>query len=171
MEFEFLPGHKSLILSIPNIIFKIKEENKEFMVSSYADYDQATAHNADTDVDAPTQEQHRRWPSKKKNRTANEIKFQLIRNLVAFLAKIGSHYPDDTISEANIHDFGRDTDDEGKIIFRCYFSCPFCSKTIPITYKKFWMSSNATGHLKLHAKNWQAESIISENCEQQHNIS
>lgn len=149
-EFQFLPGHKTLIMSIPEKVSQIKKTTNESAYQDDFEYEEVS--NANRNSVRTSLATSRRSNKRKVWRSAHEIKIQLIRNLDAFLGKIGAQFPNDFITEACIHDFKRDTD-EPDLVYRCFFICPFCSKSIPVTHKKFWMSSNATGHLKWHAKN------------------
>lgn len=151
-EFHFLPGHKSLILSIPNKVLQIKKRNEELAIENDRMYESLDNTSADQ------VHGYRRMSGKQRGfRSAYETKIQLVRNLMVFLKKIGAPFPDDVITEEHILNFNRDIDESSQEpVYKCSFFCPFCSKSIPVTHKKFWMSSNATGHLKRHAQNdWQ----------------
>lgn len=80
------------------------------------------------------------------------LKGKLINSLTVYLKKSGLKGNEDIISEANIMDFEREQN-PSKVVCKCRFSCPFCPKTVSVKYKDFWMSSNATNHLKMHIKN------------------
>lgn len=146
-DFQFLPGHKSLIMSIPS---RLLEWTKTV---------QKWSKNQNLKQDDPGRiEFHQMYgqyvsASKRKTcRSAEEIKLQLIHNLRMFLGKVGPQFPVNTITDANLHDFSLDPTEFDDIVYRCQFVCPFCNKPTPVTFKKHWMSSNATSHLKWHAK-------------------
>lgn len=80
-------------------------------------------------------------------KTGDELKEMLIKSLDMYATKKG--LPANTISESNIVGFEEKLVDGNKI-YRCGFSCLFCSKVIPTLYKTYWMTSNATKHLKVH---------------------
>lgn len=77
-----------------------------------------------------------------------ELKQSLINKLMTCSGKAGFQFPEGIISEANIKNYERV--DEGDLVCRCKFTCPFCPKSYSLIFKKYWMSSNATKHLKLH---------------------
>lgn len=128
--FEFLPGHKTLILELSNLI-------REFQ-----------SHNAEKSAEN----------QKKKILSISDyqLKEKLIQKLARFLRKDHGNdkieFPSDTISDANIHDFTCISQDDFK--WKCRFSCPFCSKSYSIIYKKQWMASIVTKHLGNHLESY-----------------
>lgn len=120
-HFQFLPGHKAIILALPE---KIKEMTTEKSKSKLC----LNQNNSAQD---------------------EELKTHLIKNLIAFSGKAGFQLPQQAISEANIHEFERGSDDN-VFVAKCRFSCPFCSKNYSVIYKKNWQSSNVTAHLRKH---------------------
>lgn len=117
-EFHFIPGHKSIILSLRDDIKEMKELN-------------AAKKGA------------------MKHLLSDNVVFEnLLTNLKAVPGKAGFKRASTIISEKNIIEFKRV--DEGEIAYRCRFCCPVCPKTFGLCYKIFWMSSNATKHLKKH---------------------
>lgn len=120
-HFQFLPGHKAIILALPE---KIKEMTTEKSKSKLC----LNQNNSAQD---------------------EELKQHLIKNLIAFSGKAGFQLPQQAISEANIHEFERGSDDN-VFVAKCRFSCPFCSKNYSVIYKKNWQSSNVTAHLRKH---------------------
>lgn len=116
-NFEFLPGHKTILMNIKNEISELNLLKK---------------------------------PKKDKSAlTDPALKEKLISNLIAASKKTGFEFPVGIISEANIVDYKREPIESANIC-KCRFSCPFCSKKIPVIFKHFWMSSNVTKHLKSH---------------------
>lgn len=85
----------------------------------------------------------------KKQMIPDDVMFEhLLAKFKAVPAKAGFKKAENIISEKNITEFERV--DEGEIDYRCRFRCPVCPKTFSLIYKKFWQSSNATKHLKMH---------------------
>lgn len=127
-EFRFLPGHKAMILGMRGQIDRMKEsgQTKQYKLPKT----KSLAKPAKTD---------------------DELKSALIKILFEYPAKRGMPLPVNTISERNIVDFQTTVQKDEKVI-KCMFSCPFCPKAISIQYKNYWMSSNATKHLKHHVE-------------------
>lgn len=125
-HFEFLPGHKNILLNIPEQIVQLKhgQNNKSRAKPS------SSQPNA-------------------KTFTESEVKSRLVTNLLTFTVKNGFPSSDAAISELNIRDF-RCCAEEEDSIYKCKFSCPFCPKVFPIRFKTYWTSSNVTTHLKKH---------------------
>lgn len=126
--FGFLPGHKAILLNIPNQIREIQGEPRE-----------------------NPQCNSRRINFEAKKSLADE---DLIKILVANLGKYikkksKTVVQGDLISPVLITDFkrGENTDN---FVCKCIFSCPFCAKEIPAVYKTYWHSSNISLHLKKH---------------------
>lgn len=124
--FEFLPGHKSILLGIPQ---RIVEMN--------------TAQNNKTKRKPAEQ-----TPTKNR-KTEAEAKSCLVQNLITFLEKNGVQLPFNPIADSNLRDFCSGSE-EAEYVYKCNFSCPFCEKLIPVRFKTFWTSSNVTVHLKKH---------------------
>lgn len=120
--FRFLPGHRTMVLGIPEQIKQMRS------VIPCVNQSATVA---------------------KKDRTDNELKSKLISNVMAYMKKNNFSLPDELMSSENIRNFERGTalDD---FVCKCKFVCPFCPKNFPITHKQFWMSSNLTKHLKNH---------------------
>lgn len=120
--FRFIPGHRSTIQSIPLQIQRMG--GIKSIVSTYQ-------------------------RSNNINKTDNDLMSKLIAILNGDTKKSNYRFENGLINEDNIKDFqrGSPTDD---FICKCKFACPFCVRVFPLTFKKFWMSSNATKHLKQH---------------------
>lgn len=127
--FEFLPGHKSIIMALPGQVI-------------------------DMEASKPTKKTH-----SLKNSTDEELKTKLISNLINSTGKSGFQLPEDCISVNNIDGFKRIEESNGA---RCIFSCPFCVSKFSLIYRKFWMTSNATGHLKKHIRGDLSKNITNE---------
>lgn len=130
-KFSFLPGHKATVLGIAEQVKRMK--NEEFMAQ-------------------------KRAPKPKKFQSENALKCSLVCRLAKYSTKLGFPMPDGVISERNIRDFKHNNVNK---TYRCVFSCPFCDKTIPIIYKTFWMTSNATTHVKFHVDKFKQNDGIS----------
>lgn len=124
--FNFLPGHRSIIEGIPEQIKQFQSKSKNSAKSSR--------------VSKLLQ---------KDSISDEEIQMKLIKNLTAFSGKAGYQFPIGVISKSNIHDYVRVLENDD-VLSTCRFSCPFCSKSFKLTYKRFWTSSKVTQHLKVH---------------------
>lgn len=131
-KFQFLPGHKTIIISIPDELKEMNEIKRSKKMANMV-----TKHSLSDE----------------------ELKENLIKTLATAwttaLKEAEIELPQNIItSENNLYDFKRFPEGESKIhgkICECLFSCPFCSKTFKMTYKAWWWSSKATKHLKQHA--------------------
>lgn len=136
--FHFLPGHRTLILSIPDQIQQMLRA--ESATHAATPQNSAESHSLNT---LKTQRIH--------ERTDEELKSNLINNLINYAEKNGYQFPDGIISERNMHGFERGLNhglNVDNYICKCRFSCPFCEKIFPLKFKSFWMSSNVTAHMK-----------------------
>lgn len=125
-EFAFLPGHRSLILGIKGKIHLMKEARIQKQKSRM---------------------ESRALRPKQPKKSAEELKISLIQSLNTFATKTG--LPEGLITVNNIRDFTEQPEGE-QIAYKCNFSCLFCSKLISTQYKNYWMTSNATKHIKDH---------------------
>lgn len=135
--FEFLPGHKSILLEIPKQVKEFQNRNPNHDARR-----RNTSTMSNTNVNTS---------SLAVSASADQLKSLLIRKLMEYIVNVGPHcgFEEDTISDANIHNlesFNIDNQD----IWKCKFSCPFCSSSYTLIYKKHWERSNATKHLKKH---------------------
>lgn len=128
-KFEFIPGHKNVLLTLPSKVAEMKEAMKK---------DGKAKNNPVTNKEA--------------NITEEDAKLHLITKLQIYMNKLGFDLPkEDSISESNILEFARGTVNDD-FVFKCKFSCLFCTKVVPLQYKTFWTSSNVTTHLKSHCE-------------------
>lgn len=123
--FEFLPGHKSILLSLPNIVKAYQSKSIE--------------------------KKKTRPNNVPPLLSSEELRGKLIKLSIAYSRKAGQELAD-VITERNILDFQREGN-QANVLCRCRFSCPFCPKIFSVIYKTFWMSSNVTKHLKKHIDN------------------
>lgn len=133
-SFQFLPGHKAIVLNIPE---QIKQMNG---VQKVAANKERTVTN--------------------KDRTDDELKDKLISNLMMFMEKNNFALAPGMISSKNIHDFERATD-SCDFVCKCRFGCPFCARVFPVKFKQFWMSSNIVKHLKSHIEEEYVHEYVS----------
>lgn len=94
-HFQFLPGHKVIIMNIPEQVKRIKSSK---------------SNSKPTPQQIPDQ----------------DLKNQVINNLIKYMAKHGFELPEGILSERNILDFERTVNGFDA---KCRFSCPFCAKT------------------------------------------
>lgn len=121
-NFEFLPGHKATILGIKDKITQMKATG-------------AFTLKANNRSIQP------------KYRSEIEVKTALVQSLDVFATSQG--LPGGIITERNIVNF-TSISENGKDVYKCGFSCVFCSKVIKVVYRSYWMKSNVTKHIKEH---------------------
>lgn len=124
--FEFLPGHKSIITALPNQVEQLLKQ-----------------------MDTKTAKKRATHPQLINSFSDMELKSKLISNLMKCSGKSGFPFPEGVISVTNIDGFERVQEENG-VFCKCTFSCTFCIKKYSPIFRKFWMSSNATKHLKKH---------------------
>lgn len=127
--FGFLPGHKSIILTLPDLVKQLETSKANMKANN---------------------------KSKKKKRlqtidsfTDEELQTKLISNLMNSSARNGVKLPPNTISQTNIQDFRRIVKEDDSYC-QCIFSCPFCTKKYSLIYRSYWMSSIASKHIMIH---------------------
>lgn len=128
--FQFLPGHKTSLLDLPEKIQRMDGVKRADMVQEV----QASRYGTGFS---------------KKLRSDNEVIELLVNNMLNYTKKVNFPLSSEIISSNNVQDFqkGKDTDN---FEYKCRFACPFCTRVFPITFKNFWMTSNLTKHLKEH---------------------
>lgn len=125
--FQFLPGHRATILDIPEQIQQMCG-----IVGAVSGVKSVAALN-----------------STKTQRSDDDIIQNLVSNMLKFAEKLNFPLDAEIISAKNVNDFKHGTMSDD-FVYKCRFSCPFCSTVFPLKYKTFWMSSNLTKHLKKH---------------------
>lgn len=71
----------------------------------------------------------------RKPKSLEQLQKLLINQLNNYPSKIGFTIPNGSISELNIKNMQSEKTDDGATIIQCEFSCPFCTKSIPVKYK------------------------------------
>lgn len=138
-EFELLPGHRALLLNLPSKIAAIdskkKEQTKKNSVTETVYFNEHGFEETGELIDDDS------------NVDDNSDVYNLTHTLIEKVKnywtkqKIGC----DEITSELILDL--------KAVngcHRCLFQCPYCSKKIPCTFKKYWEVGNLQSHLKLH---------------------
>lgn len=123
-KFEFLPGHKATILGIKDQIAQMKANGM------------------------CTQKKTKRT-TQPKHQSEQELKTVLVRSLDMYAQKQG--LPAGIITLRNIVNFKSEKLDN-ETVYKCGMSCVFCSKVSAVSYKGYWMKSNATKHIKEHTE-------------------
>lgn len=124
--FQFLPGHKTIVLNIP-------EQIKQMSVVEQLSIVEPVVHVTKAKSDS----------------TDGVLIAKLISNLMAYMKKNEFTLPEGILSSKNIRNFERGSDIDD-FVCKCRFVCSFCPKNFPVKFKKFWMSSNVTKHLREH---------------------
>lgn len=137
--FKFLPGHRTLILSLSEIMPEIEQ----IILKKKANKSRARAKPANTCL------------KKKKKKSEAAVKQELLNCLKKVPIKLGFDMFNVALSDANLIDFQKivaqcECGQECNTFFKCCFVCPVCPKRYMLKYKEFWMSSNATKHIKKH---------------------
>lgn len=79
----------------------------------------------------------------------NELITGLLKTLTTFAKTRNIEINTDTLSDADVVEFERGSDD-ADFICKAKLNCPFCSKSFSLHYKNFWSTSHASAHLKQH---------------------
>lgn len=128
--FKFLPGHKTLLKSIPTMIEEINKRPAAIR--------KATKNMKNLS---------------KCGLTDDEFKGSLIKTLINGLKTAAMsrnvQINDDVVSTVNIVEFERASED-CNFICKAKLNCPFCSKSFLLKYKNFWTTSHVSKHLKEH---------------------
>lgn len=136
--FKFLPGHREIILSIPEILPEVEASTQRAIPKSKSKA-----------VDKCSKE--------KKVVTEIGLKEKLLKGLKNVAKKMKFDNFMNILTDANIVEFQKivghcKCGKECNTIFKCTFVCPVCPKRYKLQYKEFWMSSNVTKHIKQHIK-------------------
>lgn len=151
--FKFLPGHRAILLSLPEIVKKVKESKSQKKLNKKTKVNLLVGNNGDLITEENSVSFDLEILSKK-----------LIEKLNKFLEKISlnTEFHPENISNAKI---------ENNCV-KCYVKCPSCLINTPCIYKTYWLVSNIEKHLKSHSI---SHSILSEqlneNQDQIHNNS
>lgn len=119
-KFQFLPGHKTLILAIPSMLdVSNKLSKKKIMLSDQELKNELVKKLMTTLTTA-----------------ARKVGISIPAGTISEANLIQFHRP--THGPTN----------EKNIVCQCKFSCPFCAKNYTIKYKTYWQTNNASTHLK-----------------------
>lgn len=138
-KFKFLPPHRNLILSIPEILPEIE----------------AAMQRAKQRAKPKTNICLKKKNKKLETKSDDVLKQELLNCLKKVAKKFEFERFNDVLSDANIVDFrkvdGKCECGQGcKKGYKCCFICPVCPKKYVLQYNEYWMSSNATKHIKKH---------------------
>lgn len=149
--FKFLPAHETIILSLPEIVRTI-----------IADRDTKQAAKKNQCVQKLRCIEKNSCLKKKKTVQSDaEIKKNLLNVLKGVGLKLNFGTFSSILTDANVTDFKKIVEpckcgQECNTVYKCIFICPVCPKKYILTYRKFWMSSIATKHIKKHIQQLQA---------------
>lgn len=123
--FEFKPGHRSLILSLP----------KRF--EAYLEFKKSNQQQANT-------QRLNKKPENinPKNKSNDQLISELIEKLMKYMQKW--HYSV-VFTKNDVSNFNKDQN-----VCKCKIKCPFCAKFYVCSYSKHWAVSNFEAHIKKH---------------------
>lgn len=134
--FKFIPGHRDTIISLTEILPDIEHISKERTQTARAESDDICL--------------------KKKTKISEvSLRQKLLKGLKSVARKQNFEVFNGILSDANISEFEEIKEQcqcgqNCNTHYQCRFVCPVCPKNYKLTYKKFWMSSIATKHIKKH---------------------
>lgn len=126
-NFEFSIGHKLLITSIPENLKKFNQENKNKPPQNSEE--EAREEKSEKGID---------------NFDPNSLKTGLLTKLQKYALKFNFNY---IVEESDITKFSSDR--KG---FKCFVKCPLCASQFSCIYRKYWITSNFTNHIRTHFK-------------------
>lgn len=155
-EFEFLPGHRVLLLSLPEYIRNFETTNaieiRKRRFKTLEDHPQRNSvdHPQRNSIDHPVLN-----PDEEKNADVSEQKEEsseqfydnirqlLVKKINDFAAKknLGLKITKDSIIDFRV---------ESNSCFKCSVQCPFCVRKVPCNYNSHWVCGNLQSHLKTH---------------------
>lgn len=140
--FQFLPGHKTIIMALPDQIKNM--ESKKIKRKHEMNGENGPTHGPKNAKKAGN------------NQSDDELKANLINKVTVYLQQAGfqcaENMPGSVVDETSINDFQRGAEGDGYIC-KCRFSCPFCFTNIKVKHETYWILSNITRHLKKHLQN------------------
>lgn len=119
-NFEFLPGHRAFLLSLPEKVKKITQ---------FKTIENTTATVNETE-------------NARGNDEAHVLKSKLLKKLLTFAQK-NKFILNLTID--SVVDFRKDSEH-----FKCKIVCPECNKHLSCIHKSYWLVSNAQNHFYKH---------------------
>lgn len=137
-QFEFLPGHKKLLLSLPKKIEEyLKEKAKENLKrdnAKVADSSAEPVFNGLSDLNGD-----------QKSAVIEKLLSKINKSVLGF-ELTGQFTEKDIVSE--IVSYKHST--SKKLAYRCTVKCIFCEKIFPCTLNGYWQISNFEKHIKSH---------------------
>lgn len=142
-KFKFLPAHRDIILSIleslPDIEAAMQREHSKT--------------KAKTTIQCLTKES---------TKSEIDVKKQLLNGLKNVAKKLKFDMFANVLTDSNLVDFEKidgqcQCGKECNVMYKCCFVCPVCPKKYTLHYKRYWMSSNATKHIKHHISESQSQ--------------
>lgn len=121
--FRLKPGHRALIVGLPNRVEKYLQ------------------HVKDSKKDSKSQTNVRR--KVQKDKTDDELKHELTKKVSTFLKN--SQFDISFDIQKDVSEFTKEEN-----LYRCRVKCPFCEKQIVCSYVTHWAVSNLESHLKNH---------------------
>lgn len=143
IPFAFLPGHRALILGLPEILKSIdaekqKSKSKKTVVQTQSETNQDN--NYDEVVTSVNSNAEGNYNSDEESSRVKELLIQRI-DKYCLQRKIPFHLTEEYMKKFRYENTK----------FKCELQCPFCArKAIPCHFESTWICGNFTSHLKLH---------------------
>lgn len=147
-KFVFLPGHKKLILSLPN---QLKVFNDKIKVKICDKPPGIENIGVTTDeVELLTESE------------LNDLKKKLLSKLTASAQSIGlkQFTEEELVSSLNAY-INHSRSLNSKPSYRCSVKCTECEKIVPCTWNGYWQTGNLETHLKNHIKSIESTKQLS----------
>lgn len=136
-NFKFLPGHKLLLLELPQRISEYQSKSNKNKLQNQTSISNVSAENNENNQNVINV-----------NAKEDELKAALIQRISTSTTGIyfKINHENTSIKTFNVNTFNNQVSCKSSV------ACPVCNKACSVTFKKYWYISNFEKHLKQHIK-------------------